>query len=438
MEWWLTLTAIFGGTLFLMALGLPIAFCLILIGLIGAYTCWGGAAGLQQFIFSVYRSISTFTLLPVPLFILMGEVMFRSGMAPNLLDAINKWIYRLPGRLSCTAVASGTAFAVLTGNPMASTAMLGELMLEDMRSKKYSKSMIIGPILASGGLAFLIPPSDLAVLLGSIGNISIGDLLISIIIPGLMLGGIFGAYIVITCRINPSLAPDSGTEKSYSLLQKLQATVKYILPLGLVIFAVIGVIFVGVCTPSEAAATGALACFVIAAAYKRLDWKTVRLSLFGTLRITTMVFMILVGALAYSQILSFSGATKGLIQFVTEIQVRPMFIFIAMQAVIMFLGMFMEVVSMMMITLPIFMPITQAMGFDPVWFGTVYLVNVGIAIMSPPFGLDLFTLKAVAPYEITLWDIYRHALPFIGLQLIVLILVIAFPQISLWLPSLAG
>lgn len=417
-----------------MATGMPVAFCFMLINVVGMYACFG-MVGLEQLIISIYRTLNSFILLPVPLFILMGEVMFHSGIAPVLIRTLDKWLGRLPGRLSLLAVGAGTLFSTLTGTSLASVAMLGSVLVPEMEQQGYKKSMTLGPILGSGGLAMMIPPSALAVLCGAIAEISIGRILVGIIIPGLLMAAIYAAYIIIRCRLQPSIAPTYEVTPT-PLSEKLVATARYVLPQGIIIFMVIGVIFLGIATPSEAAATGAIGTIIVALLYRRLSWEVMKKATVGTLSVTGMLFLIIAGATAFSQILAYSGASAGLSALATGLPVAPIFIIMAMQVVILFLGAFMDVVSIMMITLPIFVPVVLSLGFNPVWFAIIFLINIEVAGISPPFGLSLFVMKGVATPGTTMGDIYRAALPFCGLSLIAMALIIAFPTLALWLPGL--
>ncbi|MFX0198296.1 MAG: TRAP transporter large permease subunit [Candidatus Hodarchaeota archaeon] len=435
MEWQLVLLFIFGGLVILMATAMPVAICFMFINMVGMFVFFGGAAGLEQLIVSIYTSLTTFLLLPVALFIFMGELMFHSGIAPLLIETVDKWLGRLPGRLGLLAVSAGTTLSTLTGTSLASTAMLGSVLVPEMERQGYKKPMSLGPILGSGGLAMMIPPSALAVLCGAIGEISIGRILIAIIIPGLLMAILYAAYIIIRCWLQPSIAPAYDVIPT-PLFEKLVATVKYILPLGFIVFLVIGVIFIGVATPSEAAATGAIGTCILAFVYGRLNLEIVKKATTSTLSITGMLFLIIAGARAFSQILSYSGASQGLSELATGLPVAPIVIVIAMQVIILFLGGFMDVVAIMMITLPIFVPVILTLGFDPVWFAVIFLLNIEMAGTSPPFGLGLFVMKGVAPPDTTMGDIYRAALPFLGCDLIAMALIIAFPELTLWLPGL--
>jgi tripartite ATP-independent transporter DctM subunit len=434
LAWELLLLFIFGSLVVLMATGMPVAFCFMLINLVGMYIFFG-MPGLEQLIISMYTTLNTFILLPVPLFILMGEVLFHSGIAPVLIKTLDKWLGRLPGRLSLLAVAAGTLFSTLTGTSLASVAMLGSVLVPEMEEQGYKRPMTLGPILGSGGLAMMIPPSALAVLCGAIAEISIGRILIAIILPGLLMAVIYAMYIITRCSLQPWIAPVYDVPE-ITISEKLIDTARYVLPQGLVIFLCIGVIFLGITTPSEAAATGSIGTITLALVYRRLNWEVIKKATVGTISVTGMLFLIIAGATAFSQILAYSGASASLSAIATELPITPILIIVAMQIVILFLGCFMDVVSIMMITLPIFVPVVETLGFNPVWFAVIFLINIEVAGISPPFGLSLFVMKGVAPPDTTMGDIYRAALPFCGLSLIAMALIMAFPAIALWLPGL--
>ena len=418
-----------------MATGMPVAFAFMIINVAGVAILWGVTPGLRHLTLSFFDSLSSFLLVPVPLFILMGEVMFCSGMAPLLIETVDKWLGRLPGRLGLLAVSAGTLFSTLTGTSMASTAMLGSALVPEMEKRGYKKPMSLGPILGSGGLAIMIPPSALAVLLCAIGRISIGKTLIAIIIPGLLMASLYAAYIIIRSRLQPTIAPPYDVTLP-PLSERLIAMVRYILPLGFIVFLVVGVIFVGFATPSEAAATGALGTIILAACYGRLNWQVLKKSFSSAIRVTIMVLTILIGAKAFGAILGYTGATQGLNEFVLSLPLAPILVVIAMQIVILILGGFMDVVAIMLITLPVFVPVITKLGYDPVWFAVIFLLNIEMATTSPPFGLGLFVMKGVAPPGTTMGDIYRAALPFLGCDLIAMALILAFPILALWLPGL--
>lgn len=435
MEWHYALLLILAGLFVLMLSGMPIAICFLTVDVFAYYFMFGGGVGIEQLVSSCFTTLNTFILLPIPLFVLMGEIMFRSGIAPVLIETVDKWLGRLPGRLSLLSVGAGTLFSTLTGTSLASVAMLGAVLVPEMEARGYKKSMALGPILGSGGLAMMIPPSALAVLCGAIAEISIGRLLIAIVLPGLCMAAIYALYIVLACLIKKDLAP------AYEIVpvpfsEKILATLRFVVPQSVVVFLVIGVIFLGIATPSEAAATGTIGTIGLASLYGRMSYKVFRDSVVGTLRITGMLFLIMAGAAAFSQILSFIGATAGLAELVSNLNIGPISIVLVMQAVVLVLGGFMDVVSIMMVTLPIFMPIVKHLDLNPVWFAVLFLINIEIAGISPPFGMSLFVMKGVAGPSTTLVDIYKAAIPFVCLSALVMLAILALPDIALWLPSL--
>lgn len=435
MEWWLILLIIFSALVILFILGVPVAFAFLFVNVIAVYVFWGGGAGLSQMILSIYESVTIFALLPVPLFVLMGEVMFRSGIAPRMMDVLDKWLGRLPGRLSLLAVGGGTLFAALSGSAMAGAAMLGSVLVPEMEKRGYKKPMSLGPILGSGGLAIMIPPSALGVLLAALGRFSVGRFLIAIIIPGLIMAVLYGTYVIGRCWLQPQLAPSYPVPPT-SLLEKIRATLQYVLPLSSIVFLVVGLIFLGIATPTEAAALGALGCLALALIYRGLNWEILKISITGTLQVTIMMLMILTGSTAFAQILAYTGASQGLVEFALSIPLPPICVLIAMQIVLLIMGTFMEPLTIMMVTLPIFMPIVEKLAFNPLWFGAIMLLNMEMATTSPPFGLVLFVMKGVAPPGTTMGDIYKAGLPFLGCDAVAMALMMAFPGLVLWLPGL--
>jgi tripartite ATP-independent transporter DctM subunit len=418
-----------------MLLGVPVAIAFLLIDVIGTYFFWGGERGLRQLTLSIYNSVTNFNLLPIPLFILMGDFMFRSGMAPKMMDVLDKWIGRLPGRLSLLAVFGGAVFGALSGAATASAAMLGSLLLPEMEKRGYKHSMSIGPLIGSAGLDIMIPPSALGVVLAALARISIGHFLIAITLPGLLMAFIYAVYIIGRCYLQPHLAPLYDVAAS-PLSQKIKLTLLYVVPLGTVFFLAIGVIFVGVATPTEAAALGALGCLVLAVGYRKLTWKVLRESVSSVTQVTVMIFIIFTGSTAFSQILAYSGATQGLVQVTSGLGLSPLLTLMIMQIVLLIMGCIMEPLSIIMVTLPVFLPVAQTLGFDLIWFCTIMLLNMQMGNISPPFGLILFVMKAVAPPNIRMMQIYRAAYPFLLLDVIAMAIMIAFPQVVLWLPGL--
>ena len=435
MEWWAILLFLIGGLIFFLVLGVPIAFAFLLINFIGAYIFMGGLDGLSLSVQQIFTSLVSFSLAPIPLFIFMGELMLHSGMAKRTLDVFDKVIGKLPGRLSLIVITGGALFSTLSGSTIANTAMLGEIMVPEMKERGYKNPMILGPIVGVGGLAMLIPPSALAVVYASLAEISVGKVLIAGAIPGFMLAVLYSLYVVGRSRIRPSLAP-AYEVTHHTLSEKLLDFTKYVLPLGFIFFLVLGVIFLGVATPTEAASTGALGSIILACCYRKFNIDILHKSLKGTLKVSVMAFMIIAASKTFSSIQAFTGSTMGLVNLITGLETSWLFVLIGMMVILMILGTFMEQVSMMMITIPIYMPIIQGLGFDPIWFAILMLLNLEMAMSTPPFGILLFVMKGSAPPGTKLGEIVLSAAPFLVCDLIVMITLIAFPSIVMFLPNL--
>lgn len=434
MEWWLSALVLFGALIAVLASGMPVAFGFLLINIVGAYFLWGGSGGLNQLIFSIFDSITKFNLLPIALFTLMGEILVQAEVVSDIFDGLDKWLGRLPGRLSLLSVAGGVVFGTLSGSSMAATAVMGSLMVPEMKKRGYKKTMYLGPVMSAGGLAMIIPPSGMAVLIGSLAPMSIGKLLVGGFIPGIMLAVFYVAYIILRCYFQPSLAPLYDVSK-FSLSEKIISTLKFVLPMVLIIFLVIGLIILGVATPSEAAAVGAIGAFVLAAAYRKLTWKGTVKSFVSAIQVTTMMLIILTASTAFSQILSFSGAGRGMVNATMSLNLTPVTAQIIMQIIVIILGCFIDGTSILMITLPIFMPIVAALGVNPIWFGLLLLLNIESATKTPPFGFLLFIMKAMVP-DATMGELYKSVTPFVMIELTVMAIIIAFPAVALWMPNM--
>jgi tripartite ATP-independent transporter DctM subunit len=315
MDWATALCVLLGGTTVLLFLGIPVAYSFFAVNIVGAYLFLGGEIGLTQLARNSVVSLTNFSLVPVPLFIFMGELLFHSGLAKKAIDGIERVVPAVPGRLAVIAVVAGTIFSAISGSTIATTAMLGSLMVPMMLAKGYNAKLSMGPIIAIGGVDMLIPPSALAVLLGSLSGISISRLLIGGVIPGLVLSVAFVAYIVLTATLNPALAPrDHGAD--YRGWRKWCLCITHVLPLSLIFAVVVGAISGGIATPTEAAGLGAAATLIIGLAYRALSFRAFWKSLEGTVAISGMVLFIVVAATTFSQVLSFSGATNGLVELV--------------------------------------------------------------------------------------------------------------------------
>jgi tripartite ATP-independent transporter DctM subunit len=432
-DWYFVLPIMIAVLFVFLLSGMPVAFAFMSLNFLAIYILMGGVQGFMMVIPSAFEILNKFILAPIPLFIIMGMILFHSGSGWLVIDALDRWIGRIPGRLSVLSVGAGTVFAVVSGVPMGTTAMLGAVFVPEMRKRGYSNMMSIGPVLGGGSLALIIPPSGMAVILGGLADVSIGHLLIGSIIPGLLLAGLYIVYILFQAIVHPHLAPKYVAEKT-SVRERV-ISLGYILPLAGVVFLVTGVIFLGMATPTEAAATGALASFILVAVYRKFSWSAFNKSLLGSVQVTVMVMMIIIGSVAFCQIMAYTGCTHALATLASNLKVPPILIVITMQVVVLLLGCFMDLISLTMITIPIFMPVINALGLDPVWFCTMMLINLGAATLTPPFGMLLFVMKGVAPADVGMGDIIRAAIPYFIMNLVIIGLVLIFPSIALWLPS---
>jgi len=449
MEWYWALASLLGAILLLMALGMPVGIAFLGVNVVAAVHYFGGGGpffarvvnGIGTLAGNAFESMANFAIVPIPMFLLMGELFFHTGLATRMFNAVDKLMGKVPARLSYVTVAGGTAFATLSGSSMGSTALLGTLMVPEMSRRNYKKSMSIGPILGTGGLAMLIPPSALAVLLGTLAKIDIGRLLVAGITPGLILATMYTVLIYVRARIDPDAAPVYEIE-SIPALAKLRLFAVDVLPMISIVGMVIVLIMGGIATPSESAAFGGLGVVILAFVYRCFSWRALWRSLEGATRVTVMALLILFGSQTFSQILAFSGGSAGLITWVTGFDVSPVTMLLLMFGILLILGMFMDQLAMMLLTVPIYFPIIATLDFGlplemkMIWFGVIMLLALEISFTTPPFGLLLFVMQGVAPPGTRFSEICLAAVPFMACAMLLVALIIAFPGIATWLPFL--
>jgi len=438
MEWQFALTLLLGILFALMLVGVPVAFAFLGVNLIGAWVFMGGEAGLGQLVRNSIQSVSSFSLTPIPLFILMGEILFHSGLAFRAINAVERIIARVPGRLSVVSVVGGTVFATLSGSTIANTAMMGGTLLPEMLKRGYHPKIAMGPIMAVGGIAMLIPPSALAVMLGSLAGISISKLLIGGIIPGLVLAVMFLAYVMVRCKIEKGLAPVDDPSERLTGWARWKPFVRDVVPLFAIFVAVVGSMLIGWASPTESAAIGAVASLIAVLCYRAFTWESINKALVETARISVIILFVLIASTTFSQLLSFSGATTGLLQFISDYKLTSMELVIGMVVILLILGCIIDQVSMMMITLPFFMPLANAAGIDPIWLGVMLLLAMEIGLLTPPFGLLCMVMQSVAPQHIRLTQIYGSVMPFIVIEIAMLAMLLFLPWLATGLPRLMG
>ena len=435
LEWSVLLLIFFCLLLVVLASGMPVAIGFLTLNILGLYFFMGGEVALSLLATSAFSSVGQFVLIPIPLFILMGELLMRTGLANMTVEAADHWIGRLPGRLAVSAVGGGTLFGALSGASMASVAMLGSTLVPEMIKREYKPELSVGSILAGGGLAVLIPPSALGVLLGALAKVSIAKLLLAGLLPGLVLAALYFGYFTLRAKFQPHLAPPY-TAPPLPLAHKLRSLLVVSPLLGLVM-VVTGFIFLGIATPSESAAMGVVATIFLAACYGRLNWNAMKTALISTASTTSMMLLVIVGSAGFSQILAATGSTSGLVDAVVELGLSPTTMVIVMMLMVFVLGCFIDTISIMMVSIPVFMPLVQTLGLDPIWFSILILVQLELAGITPPFGVLLFVMKGVQPH-LSIMQIYRAAIPIVAIQLVLIAILMVFPAIITILPTTMG
>ena len=430
MEWWALLSLIFAALLVLIMIGIPVAFSLGILSL-ALVLIFLGPNQLIVFSTTAFGQIDNFALVAIPLFIFMAEVILHSGVSTDAFDMLAKWTSRLPGGLAVAAQLTCTLFASVCGASTATAAAVGSIAVPEMMNRGYDKRLTCGSIAAGGALGALIPPSIYMIIYGTLVEESIGQLFMGGVIPGLMLSGMFIAFIIVRCALRPGLAPlaqDVTWADRWRSLYKVWAIL-------FLAAAMLAAIYFGIATPSEIAGVGCFLALAIGFAYRRLTWAALKGAFLSTCRITCFIGWILVAATVFGYILSFLQLPQQLSEWLVAQSASPHLVILGINILLIFLGCIMDPAGILLVTIPILVPVIKALGFDPVWFGVMFVVNMELAQITPPLGLNLFIIKSIAPPEVTLKDILIGAWPFMVLDLVGLALVIIFPQIILWLPS---
>ena len=436
--------AMFGLMFLFLVSGLPLAFGLGAIGLAFSIWLWGGPASQTTVVFSTYTVMRMFILVAIPLFIFMGIILEMSGIADALYDAIYKWMGGLKGGLAMGTIGICALIAAMVGVSGAATVTMGLIALPSMVKRGYDKRMITGAIQAGGALGFLIPPSIIAIIYGMLARVSIGKLFAAGVGPGFMLAAFYIIYIGIRCRLQPHLGPALPPEDRVGWREKIVSLKGLILPL-LLVAMVLGFIIFGITSPTEASAAGAAGALICAAIHRRLNWRMFHEAVIRTARITGIIMWVVIGALAFSTVYDGLGAAKMVEAFIGGLPLGPYGILILMQLSFFVLGTMLDDTAILFITLPVYVPLIRFLGFDPVWFGILYIINMQMAFLTPPFGYTLFYMLGIVKdlyrtgtisEEITIGDVYRSVWPFVALQGLGLIIVIWVPVIAMWLPNL--
>lgn len=430
---WITLL-MFGSMIVLLMLGLPLAFVTGLIGVVFTLGLFG-VDGLPLIASRIYTFMNEYALVAVPMFILMASLMERCGVAKDLFNAMRVWAGALPGGLAIQTMIVATIMGAMTGIIGGEIVLLGLLALPQMLRLGYDKKLAIGTICAGGSLGTMIPPSIVLIIYGLTVNVSIGDLFVANIVPALLLSAVYVTYIFTRCLINPRLGPAAPVdEHDISLFAKLAMLKSLALPM-LVIAAVLGSIYFGIATVTEAAAMGVVGTMIASLVRRELSWQIIGESLRQTMQTCGMLLWLSFGATAMIGVYNLAGGPGFIRELFAGLDLPALGVIVLMMAILFALGCIMDWVGICLLTMPIFVPIVVGLGFDPVWFGVLFCLNMQLSYLTPPFGPAAFYLKGVAPPEVSLHDIFSAMWPFLILQASVLTLVVLFPEIALWLPG---
>ena len=423
-----------GSLVLLLVIGMPMAYALGLVAMVFAVTFFG-MNSLMLLSSRIYGFVNVYVLIAVPMFLMMASIMDKSGVAEDLYNAMRVWAGGMPGGVAHMTLLAAVFMAATTGIIGGEIILLGLVALPQMLRIGYDKNLAIGTICAGGSLGSMIPPSVVLIFYGLTAQVAIGDLFIAVIVPGLLLAGLYMVYITIRCLINPEIAPPVPIEqRDMSFAQKLGLIKNLILPLG-VAFGVLGSIYAGIAAVSEAAAVGVAGTIVAAILRGRFSIQMLREALQQTMAACGLLLWLTFGATALIGVYNLLGGIAFVNGMISGLPFDRIYILLIMMLILIILGFFMDWVGILLLTMPIFVPIIKELGYDPVWFGILFCMNMQISYLSPPFGPAAFYLKGVAPPEISLADIYKALWPFILLQMLAIAIVIAFPDVALWLPS---
>ncbi len=431
LDWYIPLSVGLALLVALFMTGMPIFLGFLVVIVSGVFYLMG-PAGFGMVIASMYDTGTTASLGTIPLFILLGEILFRSGCVQVLMESIDTLVGRMRGRQYVLSISLSTVLGALSGSAMAVGAMMGRSLLPVMQAKGYETKLSIGTILGGSCLAPVIPPSLLAIIIGTLADVSISSLLLGGVGPGLFLAVLFVAACLLRVRLNPALAPDEEP-RIVTSRDRLRA-ITGLLPFTLIIFMVIGLIMLGIATPSESAATGVLGGIVTAAWYRKLSFRMLFDSFAEAAKLASVILLILVSAVMFTQLLAFTGAIGGLTRLVTTLEVNAWVMLFLLMLLPFVLCMFIDQLGLMLILIPIYVPILGIYGFDPVWFWVLFLINITLGAITPPFGYVMFALKAAAP-QVAMRDIFNASWMFVALTLLGMIAMILLPQIVTFLPD---
>ena len=430
MEWYILAIIIFSGLVLLLLSGMPLGFALGFLGIAGLLIV-RGPAGLVMVSSLIWDHGISWTLTCLPLFILMAEVMVFTGIGADAFKAAFNWLGPIPGGVNIATIIACAFFAAVCGTSTAAAIAIGVLAIPQMMGLGVRKDFATGTLAAGGTLGILIPPSAIMIIYGSLTDTSVGHLFIAGIVPGIMFVLIFSIYILVRVLKNPGIAP---RPKGVSWIERF-SSLKGIIGLLLVMALVFGTLYGGICTPTEVAGIGAFASIIVALIYNKLNWSRLRESIVRTVQTTAFVLFIIYGAMIFTNFVAFVGVSDAIATAIMGSGLSPLGVLILVFGLYLVLGCMLDPMGMMVLTLPFIFPPVVALGFDPVWFGITITILCEMAYITPPFGFNLFVIKGISPPEVSTGDIIRGGMPFVGLMIMGIALLTAFPGIALWLPA---
>lgn len=425
----------FPGLFLLIFLGIPVAFALIIPALIAGWFAFGPLV-FEQMYGGLYTAATNHILSAIPMFVLMGALLERSGIAARLFRTMQLWLGGLPGGLAIATIAMAATFAAAAGVVGAVEIMVGLMAIPAMKRFNYNNSLIAGTICAGGSLGTMIPPSVVAVVYASLAQISVGELFAAMLFPGLIMVGLFITYIVVVSLIWPEMGPRAqGEDMRLPVAEKLKITARGLLPTMLLIFAVLGSLMTGIASPTEAAAVGAAGAFVLCVFYRQLSVTMIRESLGLTTRITAMIMMIVAGGIAFTGAFAANGGSRLIQMLTTDMGLGIVGTMVFFLVIVFLLGFVLDWTANVLICVPLFMPFLVSAGIDPIWFGTLVIIVIQTSYLTPPMASSIFYLLSIAPPDMKYGDVCKGVVPFILAQLLTLLLVALFPTLATWLPQ---
>lgn len=425
----------FPGMFLLIFLGIPVSLSLIIPALVAGWFAFGGQM-FNQLYGSLYSAATNYILSAIPMFVLMGAILERSGIAARLFRTMQLWLGRLPGGLAVATIAMGATFAAAAGVVGAVEVMVGLMAIPAMQRFRYDNALIAGTICAGGSLGTMIPPSVVAVVYASLAQISVGELFAAMLFPGLIMVGLFILYIVGICIVQPHKGPPANdADMQLPIAEKLKITISGLLPTMLLIIAVLGSLMAGIASPTEAAAVGAIGALILCISYRKFSWKVLHESLAITVRISSMIMLIVAGGIMFTGVFAANGGSRLIQSLISDMGLGLTGTLVLFLGIVFLLGFVLDWTANVLICVPLFLPILTAAGVDPIWFGTLVIIVIQTSYLTPPMASSIFYLLSIAPPDMKYGQVCRGVIPFIMVQIVTLLLVALFPMLATWLPQ---